>query len=112
MLNSLLPISKQEICYVSPDVCPTTVEAALAAMVKNGSAEKVGARKNTKYISPGTSEQYPGDYLGFAPRLSTVGVLWPAVRMTAALAAQMLQGGAAQAFCALEDQSPQGLPNR
>ncbi|MDR0491865.1 MAG: Fic family protein [Oscillospiraceae bacterium] len=50
VLNSLLPISKQEICYVLPDVSPTTVEAALAAMVKNGAVEKVGTGKNTKYI--------------------------------------------------------------
>jgi Fic family protein len=50
VLNSLLPISKQEICYVLPDVSPTTVEAALAAMVKNGLVEKVGKGKNTKYI--------------------------------------------------------------
>jgi Fic family protein len=50
VLNSLLPISKQEICYVLPDVSPTTVEAALAVMVKNGFAEKVGSGKNTKYI--------------------------------------------------------------
>ena len=49
-LNSLLPISKQEICYILPDVSPTTVEAALAAMVKSGAVEKVGAGKNTKYI--------------------------------------------------------------
>jgi len=50
VLNSLLPISKQEICYVLPDVSPTTVEAALSAMVKNGIAEKVGTGRNTKYI--------------------------------------------------------------
>ncbi|MCL2615870.1 MAG: Fic family protein [Dehalococcoidia bacterium] len=50
VLNSLLPISKQETCYVLPDVSPTTVEAALAAMLKNGIAEKVGIGKNTKYI--------------------------------------------------------------
>ena len=50
VLNSLLPISKQEICYVLPDVSPTTVEAALAAMVKNRIAEKVGTGRNTKYI--------------------------------------------------------------
>jgi Fic family protein len=51
VLNSLLPISKREICYVLPDVSPTTVEAALAAMVKNGSVEKVGLGKDTKYIN-------------------------------------------------------------
>ncbi|MCL2603812.1 MAG: hypothetical protein FWD90_04975 [Defluviitaleaceae bacterium] len=50
MLNSLLPISKQEVCYVLPDVSPTTVEAALAAMVRNKAVEKVGVGKNTKYI--------------------------------------------------------------
>ena len=50
VLNSLLPISKQEICYVLPDVSPTTVEAALADMVKSGLAEKIGSGRNTKYI--------------------------------------------------------------
>jgi len=50
VLNSLLPISKQEICYVLPDVSPTTVEAVLAAMVKNGAVNKVGSGRNTKYI--------------------------------------------------------------
>lgn len=50
VLNSLLPISKQEICYVLPDVSPTTVEAVLANIVKNGLAEKIGTGRNTKYI--------------------------------------------------------------
>ena len=50
VLNSLLPISKQEICYVLPDISPTTVEAAIAAMVRNGLVDKVGSGKNTKYI--------------------------------------------------------------
>ncbi len=50
MLNSLLPISKQEICYVLPDVSPTTVEATLAVMVKQGQIEKVGTGRATKYI--------------------------------------------------------------
>ena len=49
VLNSLLPISKQEICYVLPDVSPTTVEAALAEMVKSGLVEKVGSGRSTKY---------------------------------------------------------------
>lgn len=50
VLNSLLPISKQEICYVLPDISPTTVEAALANMVKSGLVEKIGSGRNTKYI--------------------------------------------------------------
>ena len=50
VLNSLLPISKQEICNFLPDVSPTTVEAALAAMVRIGIVDKVGSGRNTKYI--------------------------------------------------------------
>lgn len=50
VLGSLLPISKQEICYVLPDVSPTTVEAALADMVRKDLVEKVGSGRNTKYI--------------------------------------------------------------
>ena len=49
VLNSLLPISKREICYILPDVNPTTVEAVLAVMVKNGIIDKIGVGKNTKY---------------------------------------------------------------
>jgi Fic family protein len=50
VLNSLLPISKQEVRYVLPDVSPTTVEYALANMVKAGLVEKLGVGRNTKYI--------------------------------------------------------------
>lgn len=50
VLNSLLPISKAEICYVLPDVSPTTVEAALGAMVRAGQIKKLGTARNTKYI--------------------------------------------------------------
>ena len=50
VLNSLLPISKQEICYILPDVSPTTVEAALTAMVRSGVVKKVGTGRNTKYV--------------------------------------------------------------
>ena len=50
VLNSLFPISKQEICYVLVDISPTTVEAVLADMVKNGLVDKVGSGRNTKYI--------------------------------------------------------------
>jgi len=49
-MNSLLPISKAEICYILPDVSPTTVEAALAEMVRVGRIEKVGTARNTKYV--------------------------------------------------------------
>jgi len=50
VMNSLLPISKSEICYILPDVSPTTVEAALAEMVREGLVEKVGSGRSTKYI--------------------------------------------------------------
>jgi len=50
VMNSLLPISKAEICYILPDVSPTTVEAALAVMVKSGQIEKIGTSRNIKYI--------------------------------------------------------------
>lgn len=50
VLNSLLPISKQEICLILPDVSPTTVEAVLSDMLKAGLLEKVGAARATKYI--------------------------------------------------------------
>lgn len=56
ILNSLLPISKQEICYILLDVSPTTVEAVLTGMVKNNIIEKVGTARNTKYIKKVTSE--------------------------------------------------------
>jgi Fic family protein len=49
-LNSLLPISKSEICYILPDISPTTVEATLGKMVRNGIIEKIGSARNTKYI--------------------------------------------------------------
>jgi predicted HTH transcriptional regulator len=50
-LESLLPISKREIQKLLPDVSPTTIEAVLGAMLKNGLIEKIGTAKNTKYSS-------------------------------------------------------------
>ena len=50
VLNSLLPISKQEICYILPDVSPTTIEAVLAGMLKGEQIEKIGNGRATKYI--------------------------------------------------------------
>jgi len=50
ILNSLLPISKQEICGILPDVSPTTVEAILADMVRNQQVEKIGAGRSTRYV--------------------------------------------------------------
>lgn len=50
VLNSLTAISKSEICSILPDVSPTTVEAVLGKMVKEGLIETIGNGRNTKYI--------------------------------------------------------------
>ncbi len=50
VLNSLVPISKAEICGILPDVSPTTVEAVLSVMVKNGQIKKLGQARMTRYI--------------------------------------------------------------
>lgn len=50
VLNSLTPISKREICNILPDVSPTTVEAVLGTMIKEGKIQIIGKGKNTKYI--------------------------------------------------------------
>ena len=49
LLNSLTAISKSEICEILPDVSPTTVEAVLGKMVKEGVVETIGRGRNTKY---------------------------------------------------------------
>lgn len=50
LLDSLTSLSKSEICNIHPDISPTTVEAVLGKMVREGKIKKVGAGKNTKYI--------------------------------------------------------------
>ena len=50
VLNSLTPISKAEIGKILPDVSPTTVEAVLGAMVREGSIKKIGSARNVRYI--------------------------------------------------------------
>jgi predicted HTH transcriptional regulator len=50
VLNSLLPISKREVCYILPDISPTTVEAVIASMLKSGLIEKMGSARGTKYV--------------------------------------------------------------
>ena len=51
VLNSVLPISKSEICDILPDVSPTTVEAVLGKMVKTGSVIKLGQARATIYVN-------------------------------------------------------------
>ncbi len=50
VLNSLVPLSKAEICKILPDVSPTTVEAVLGAMVKSGVIKRIGTSRATRYI--------------------------------------------------------------
>lgn len=50
VLNSLLPISKSEICKLLPDVSPTTVEVVLGKMMKSGVITTVGSGRGTKYV--------------------------------------------------------------
>ena len=50
VLNSLTSLSKAEICAIHPDISPSTVEAVLGKMLKEGKIKKTGASKNTKYI--------------------------------------------------------------
>lgn len=50
VLNSLTPISKADICKILPDVSPTTVEAVLGAMVKDGRIQKIGSDRSARYI--------------------------------------------------------------
>lgn len=50
ILNSLTPLSKAEICTILPDISPTTVEAVLGAMVKNGTIKRIGSSRAVQYI--------------------------------------------------------------
>lgn len=51
VLNSVLPVSKAEICEILPDVSPTTVESVLGKMVRDGSVKKLGQARATKYVN-------------------------------------------------------------
>lgn len=50
VMNSILPVSKAEICRLLPDISPTTVEAVLGKMVASGLIQTIGAGRATKYI--------------------------------------------------------------
>ena len=51
ILNSLTPMSKSDICNILPDVSPSTVEAVLGNLVKDGKVRKIGASRSTRYIA-------------------------------------------------------------
>ncbi|HPK67446.1 MAG TPA: Fic family protein [Bacilli bacterium] len=47
--NSLVPISKKEICEILPDISTSTVELVLSKMVKEEKVIKIGQSTNTRY---------------------------------------------------------------
>lgn len=51
VLNSVLPLTKSEICELLPDISVTTVEAVLGKLVKNGDVKKLGQSRSTKYVN-------------------------------------------------------------
>jgi len=50
VLNSVLPISKSEICKILPDVSPTTIELVLSKMLKENKVNKIGYGRNVHYL--------------------------------------------------------------
>ncbi len=50
VLGSLIPVSKAEICEVHPDISPTTVEAVLGRMVREGRIRRIGSSRGSRYI--------------------------------------------------------------
>lgn len=49
VLNSLTPISKSDICKILPDISPTTVEAVLGDMTRDGRIKRIGSGRSTRY---------------------------------------------------------------
>jgi Fic family protein len=50
VLNSLVPISKQEIAAKAPDISIKTVELVLGQLQKNGEIKKIGSFRDAKYM--------------------------------------------------------------
>lgn len=50
LMRSVVPLSKADICRALPEVSPTTVEAVLGRMVKEGKILKTGAARSTRYV--------------------------------------------------------------
>ena len=50
MLNSLVPISKQEIAAKAQDISIKTVELVLGRLQKNGEIKKIGSFRDARYM--------------------------------------------------------------
>lgn len=51
VLNSIIPISKTEICEILPDISVSTVETVLGKLMRSGKIKKLGQARNTKYVN-------------------------------------------------------------
>ncbi len=49
LMQSIVPVSKEEICERLPEVSVTTVERVLGKLVKEGRIEKIGSYRNARY---------------------------------------------------------------
>ena len=49
-MNSVIPISKNEISEKLPDVSITTIEKALSDLIKDNKIRKIGDKRNARYI--------------------------------------------------------------
>lgn len=47
--NSLVPVSKRQICVALSDISPRTVESVLARLQSEGKVEKVGSYRDARY---------------------------------------------------------------
>lgn len=56
--NSLVPVSKRQICVALPDVSPRTVESVLSRLQSEGKVEKIGSYRDARYrwVGPGGGE--------------------------------------------------------
>lgn len=50
ILNSLTPMSKADVAKILIDVSPTTIEAVLGQMIREGVIRKIGSGRGTKYV--------------------------------------------------------------
>ena len=50
ILNSLLPVSKKDICTLLPDISESTVERVLGSLIKESKIEKIGSNRSARYI--------------------------------------------------------------
>ncbi len=56
VLESMISVSKADICERNPDISPTTIEAELTKMVKEDIIKKIGKGRSTRYIKGGDSK--------------------------------------------------------